>query len=224
MRKGTAKNKHCYWSTLQQISPETPVYFTLTEKLWNCEVPNINGGHTFRIQWHTEVTWSLRHFSLMWATIYAPQRQELLQVNNACCPLSQLTFIKALPSVCHSIRHFRANQATLTLKCPWKYAMGQIVILPLGFCCLRAWASPPVVILCFLWAYHGGVGTVVSRILTWKPACYVLEREIWQFNNWVCLLLSSIRLEAVPFDVPSWVFSSSHFSLYLFDLKLKSVN
>lgn len=25
--------------------------------LWNCEVPNINGGHTFRIQWrHTEVT------------------------------------------------------------------------------------------------------------------------------------------------------------------------
>lgn len=46
-----------------------------------------------------------------------------------------------------------------------------------------------------------------------EASLYVLEHEMWQFSNKVCLLLSSIHLEAVPFDVPSWVFSSSHFSL-----------
>ena len=37
-----------------------------------------------------------------------------------------------------------------------------------------------------------------------EASLYVLEHEMWRFNNWVCLLLSSIHLEAVPFDVPSW--------------------
>ena len=171
VRKGTAKNKHWHWSTLQQISPETLVYFTLTEKP--------SGTVRFPISTeapHLEISGTRSDLILKTFFSYVgydlcPRRQELLQVNNACCPLSQLIFIKAPPSVCHSIRHFWANQATLTLKCLWKNAMGQIMILPLGFCCLRAWASPPVVILCFLWAYHGEFGIVVSRILTWKPAC-----------------------------------------------------
>lgn len=140
--------------------------------LWNCEVPNINGGHTFRIQWrHTEVTWSLRHFSLMWATIYAPQKQELLQVNNACGPLSQLPFIRAPPSVCHSIRHFRANQATLTLECPWKNAMGWIVILHLPF---AVWEPG----LPFLLSFCVSCGLIMGSFVLLFPECLLGSQPV----------------------------------------------
>jgi len=145
----------------------------------------------------------------MWALIYAPQRQELLQVNNACCPLSQLTFIRAPPSVCHSIRPSQPSDLDLEVSVKKCYGMDRdsatclLLFESLGFpsCChfvFPVGLSWGVWYCCFQNAYL-------------EASLYVLEHEMWRFNTWVCLHLSSICLETVPFDVSSWVFSSSHF-------------
>lgn len=76
------------------------------------------------------------------------------------------------PTKCMSQHQaFPSQPSDLDLGMSMKKRYGMDRDSALAFCCLRAWASIPVVILCFLWAYHGEFGTVVSRMLTWKPAC-----------------------------------------------------
>lgn len=129
------------------------------------------------------------------------------------------------PSICHSIRHFRASQPTLTLKCLWTNAMGLTAVLRLGFCYLIAWAYTQ------LWSFCDLRVLIMRRsvLCCFQPmylkACvYILEPALRGISttghafSWaaslrkLCLLMCALEFSVPPISHYSCLALSSNLS------------